>query len=124
MSDTQNTAIAINSTAKFVEQEFFHITTEHGAIEVIYRENIGQYMIANFDVGKPRQGIGKELLRASLRHAQELKASYMVAAIISRECLQSMMSIFGEEAVEVYEPGSYGESGTTSAALFYHLEQD
>jgi hypothetical protein len=47
------------------------------------------------------------LLHTAKDHAQDIGAKAIVAAIISRECLDAMESVFGEEAINVETRGDY-----------------
>lgn len=98
--------------------DIYCITTESGAIDAVYHTADRRYAIANFDVvaNARRRGIGKELLRASKQHACELGARIIFAAIISRECLDAMQTVFGEENVYVGELGDYAPEGADTGA--------
>ena len=108
-----------------------HITHPFGGAENTYRSDAGLYCVANLDVAqdKRRQGIGKLLLEASHTHALKVGARAIYGAIISRECLDAMRSVFGTESVTIDLLGSYAAEGEdypkanpTSATLFLPLE--
>lgn len=109
--------------------DIYRITTEAGAIDAVHHPSEMRYTIANFDVYlQRRRGIGKELLRASRNHAKTLGAKVIFAAIISRECLDAMKAVFGEDAVHVSELGDYASEGEdysqnpTAAVLYVEIE--
>jgi GNAT superfamily N-acetyltransferase len=94
----------------------YHITTAFGGLETTYRTNCGWYQLVNLDVDPDhrRQGIGKGLLMTGLEHARKLNATKVIASIISRECLDAMTSVFGEEHIDICKKGDYAEPGTDS----------
>jgi|GEM_PF-3590601 len=114
-------------------RSIYHLSSEQGAIEATFHPEWQSYMIANFDVHPDYrgQGIGKLLLRASLEHAQELGARHIIAGIISRECLDAMRRVFGDESISVAHVGEYCPKGQlevahehrTDAYLYHHLQQ-
>jgi GNAT superfamily N-acetyltransferase len=124
------TEISIHHSIRLDERDLFHIATEHGSIEATFSNSAGWYTIASFDVDAEhrRKGIGKELLRASLDHARSVGASYIMAAIISRECHDAMTAVFGEESISTESLGSYEQDDTprrearTSATLWFELD--
>lgn len=73
-----------------------------------------------------RRGIGKALVTQALRIAENEDAASVAAAIVSRECLDVMRSVFGEDALRVTLEGEYSPPGEdlygTSASLDYRLE--
>lgn len=79
---------------------------------------------------KGRQGIGRTLLRLALQVAAEQQAAKVTAYITSRECLENMRMVFGEESLEVMREGEYqtpelpyvmNRPRTTMAALDYPI---
>jgi GNAT superfamily N-acetyltransferase len=54
------------------------------------------------------QGIGSAILRAIKNFAHETNIDVVTATIVSRESLDSMTSVFGEESVRVRKTGDYG----------------
>jgi GNAT superfamily N-acetyltransferase len=108
----------------------YEFETTHGMLDSVLDPAIGWLGIANIDVerGHRRQGIGKALLRAALEFAQEQDVRYVHAAIISRECLDAMVSVFGEDALQIKNTGSYEEEGSadsismTQASLWYEVK--
>ena len=123
--------IAITLNAHINEATLYTISTDGGNIDAAYREIGELYTIANFDVlsDRRRRGVGKELLRASQAHARELGAKVIFAAIISRECLDAMNTVFGEESIRVSILGTYAPEGKdygdipTSAVLHAKLKE-
>lgn len=95
-------------------------------VEVIFDPNTRWFGIANFDVEKEhrRRGIGKTLLREALNFANDLDARLIHAAIISREYLDAMTQVFGEETINVAELGGYEDdpqpNKSTRASLLYY----
>lgn len=118
--------ITIHHESTYGTADIYHLVTEKGGVEAVYHTDERRYTIANFDVDVKarRRGIGKELLRASQTHARELGAKVVFAVIISRECLDAMRSVFGEESVFVAEEGGYdsGEGAEPKARTSAVLE--
>lgn len=54
------------------------------------------------------QGIGKAILRSIKNLAHETDIHIVTATIISRESIDSMTSVFGEDAVVIRKRGEYG----------------
>ena len=65
------------------------------------------------------QGIGKAILRSIKNLAHETDIHIVTATIISRESIDSMTSVFGEDAVVIRKRGEYGfaESGEHLQAI-------
>jgi hypothetical protein len=80
-----------------------------------------EFEIAGFQVDRPRQGIGKALLRQAEEEARSLQAHKITATIVSANCLASMVEVFGAEHIQVDKIGEYGKYGT-SAWLDYPLQ--
>lgn len=123
------TDISVVRTSDYNDAQYFEHLSPSGHVTCVYREKIGQYTIAEIEVEEKyrRQGMGKMLLRSSLEHAKQIKASYLVSFIISRECLDAMTSVFGVENVQITQAGRYGddvvtEEDATSAMLYYELD--
>lgn len=71
--------------------------------------DFNHFLIADIWV-KPsmrENGIGKELVRMAQTEALRLGISKIVASIISRESLDVMISVFGENAVNIEQLGNY-----------------
>ena len=104
----------------------YTFTTEHGFLDASHQPTVGWFGIANVDVEPPfrRRGIGKALISCAFERALDAKMIY--AAILSRECLDAMASVFGQEAVSIQELGSYTpadqpDNYNTHASLFLEL---
>lgn len=102
----------------------YTLSADHGELVGISRHDSGWFCIANLDVdeGYRRQGIGKALLRGCLEIAVEDQAQLVYAAIVSRECLDAMVGVFGADNVSVTATGEYegsAEHSPTSAFLRY-----
>lgn len=108
----------------------FKVSGGRGEMVTTFRESTRYYTINDLDVVRAhrRQGIGKLLVGTALEHARELQADLLVAAIISRECLDVMTSVLGPDNVSVKNSGGYAPAGEdsnrdrpTMAAVMYHL---
>lgn len=64
---------------------------------------------AEVDPDYRNRGILKEMLRHSVVVARELGVSAISGAIVSREALDAVRAVFGEEHVTVTREGEYGE---------------
>ena len=90
----------------------------------LYRDSniytIGYFLVNN---GWLRQGYGKELLHRAADHAASLGATAIDASIVSRESLDTMKSVFGEEFIDIESVGPYGDKKQkyTRAQLLYPL---
>ncbi len=107
----------------------YDLTYPHGLLQASYDQTPRWFCIANIDVEEDfrRQGIGKLLLRRSVSLAEEVGAQLIYAAIVSRESLDMMTSVFGEEAVKIRQVGSYAPHADnpedkTGAMLWYELK--
>lgn len=105
----------------------FELSIKHGWLETILRPETGQYLLANLQVTRQREGRGKLLLQSSIEHAQSLGAEYMESFIISRECLQAMRAVFGYHHITVAAEGKFSpdivtDADTTSAHLHFPLD--
>lgn len=119
--------LRIKGHLELEDASYYALSTAHGWLETVYRRQIRQYTLANIEVTKQRESIGKFLMESGLQHARRLKASYVVGLIISRECLDAMTHVFGEENIQVNERGKYAseihsDKDTTSAMLYYEIE--
>ena len=128
-NETGDLDITITHDSHFNNSDIYRISTELGGIDAVYHPKELRYTIANIDVySHRRRGVGKELLRVSQSHARELGARVIFAAIISRECLDAMTSVFGEEFIYTSQVGTYAPAGAdygkvpTSAVLHVVLE--
>jgi hypothetical protein len=95
-------------------QRSYDFAFESGTLTSAFRENERLYKISNLEVsdrGERRRGVGKGLLRVALGHAESLEARTVLAIIISRECLDAMEAVFGEDSIEVLDRGGYAPEG-------------
>lgn len=107
---------------------FFELSTEHGSLDATLHAITGWFGIANVvvDVDYRGRGIAKSLLRQALSVAEAHDARLIYASVISRESIDAMRSVFGDEAVQVDEMGTYTPSDEpdrydASACLSVHL---
>lgn len=91
-------------TSDNVHYEFM---TDGGVMTTSYGPALGWYEITNVDTWRPRQGIGKLLLRSGLVHAYTLGAEAIVAGTSSQECITSMSEVYGPECLTVDQRGTY-----------------
>jgi GNAT superfamily N-acetyltransferase len=110
-------------------QRLYFYACKQGSLDATYNQINRWFGIANIDVDVEfrRQGIGKLLLRSALATAQEVDARFIHAAIISRECLDAMESVFGLDALVIQERGMYEYADGTrgigaNAALWYEIK--
>lgn len=91
----------------------YAFTAEHGILDATFRPNPGDFCIANVDVDLEHRhrGIGKALVCSALEEAQRLDARSVYAALISRESIALMTSVFGEEAVTIGHLGTFTPKG-------------
>ena len=99
----------IRSSDQLEESMLTIYNTEGGEADSIFRSDIRLFTITNIDVlpEHRRQGIGKVILENMKAHARELGAVTIMSAILSRECLDAMVSVFGDEYINVAEEGTY-----------------
>lgn len=122
----------ISFEARFRSGDLYNIRADHGYIDAMYDEMSSLYRIATLYVSSEArgQGIGKNLLRTSRSHAKDLGAKSIFAVIISRECIDAMEAVFGEEAIKVERRGEYIPPGQNKsdqqadAMLFYTIPPD
>lgn len=98
--------VDISSVASLDGGDYYQLRSQYGLIDSIYSSD-GIYQIANFDVWRPRQGHGRELLIASHEHARRLGAQSMLAIITSREAYESSRRVFDNEALIIQSLGGY-----------------
>ena len=128
---TEKPRVDIRYDTTFRSGDLYLLTTKYGGIDALYNKDTKHYTIANFDVDRSarREGIGKNLLDTSKIHARELGAEIIKAAIISRECLDAMSAIFGEDSIIIDQKGEYAPIGQdisdtpTSAMLWHELAE-
>jgi GNAT superfamily N-acetyltransferase len=105
-------------------------STVGGQLDSVFRFSSRIYTVTNIDVEPEfrRRRIGTTLVETARDHARYIGADAIMAAIVSRECLDVMNRVFGEEHIEVYLLGKYAEEGVriteetaTSAGLWYDL---
>ena len=73
-----------------------------------------EFKIQGISGDRKHRGMGRELLRTSIIEAGKVKASKILATIVTRECLEAMIDIFGEDSVEVHRVGEYKKHGTAA----------
>jgi hypothetical protein len=124
MSD-QNPPVFIRQVSGLnPRSEFYLHRLTGGEMVVQWIESVGLYHITDIDVSLPRRGIGRRLLRSGQEQATNLGARSIVAAIISRECLESMVMVFGQEHISVEKLGDFVpedevKAFTRTSALLY-----
>jgi GNAT superfamily N-acetyltransferase len=94
------------------------IVHEHGSAIVSYDIKSKRFLINTLDVeaGYRRQGIGKNMLAYSKDIATKMGAQIVSALIISRESLDAMTAVFGEEAIDIESAGRYELPDTDAPA--------
>lgn len=107
----------------------YTITTQHGSLDATFRPNVEWFCVANVDVERAhrRQGIAKLLLQVALEKARQDGAKLVYSAVTSRECLEAMKTVFGEEAISIEREGTYTPKGEperhdTAAYLGLYLD--
>lgn len=92
---------------------FFELSTEHGYLDATLHAITGWFGIAGIsvEVDYRGRGIAKTLLRQALYVAETQDARLIYAAAISRESIDAMRSVFGDEAVQIDEIGTYTPPG-------------
>lgn len=116
-------------------ERLFVISSELGYLAGSFDPPTGYFYISDLEVRPVKargHGVGKKLLEASKEEARRAGAKYMWAIIMSREALDAMTSVFGDESVRVDRVGEYADPTTgepvppekaTHASLFYELKQ-
>lgn len=107
----------------------FSLKNPYGYLISHYTPEDGRYDLIDLEVERRQRGrgIGKLLLREADVHARMLQARVMTASIISRECLDAMTSVYGEEHIQVRDVGQYQPEDetdiyTTNATLYRRLD--
>lgn len=95
----------------------YEFSTENGTMITSYHSRVRWYTICSIDTYAPRQGIGKLLLESAKADAIQRGADIIMAGIVSRECLESMRSVFGEAALDVQKLGAYAINGDPAPAV-------
>lgn len=98
---------------------YFEAECEFGYVTSSHHPNSPYFLISDIEV-KPEareQGIGKGLLRLTLAEALKTDADFIIASIISKECLDAMRAVFGEASIKVDEEGTYGIDRSTSNSV-------
>lgn len=87
----------------------FTLQTDHGQLLATYEPLIGMFSISRVDVepDSRRRGIAKALLSTALHVAEECEAQEIFASITSRESINAITSVFGEDSVHVMNLGTY-----------------
>lgn len=84
----------------------YDITIPHGILQTIH-DRTNSYKLQWLESFASRQGVGKQLLFEGLAHAQQLGAEHISAIIMSKECLEDMKIVFGEDCITVFHDGYY-----------------
>jgi hypothetical protein len=81
----------------------------HGAAYLSLDKRSGWLTITDLDVDRLHRGngIGQNLLRFSKELAGQLDARLIIMSIISRESLDAVTAVFGEEYITVNQRGEY-----------------
>jgi GNAT superfamily N-acetyltransferase len=111
------------------DDNHFHAETPNSFLVASYNLPWGFFYISDIHVEPAlrRNNIGKQLLSVALEAAQEKDASMIMSAIVSRECLDAMRSVFGSNALQVLEEGTYQDPTNPTpnldarAGLTFHL---
>lgn len=127
--DVQNLAFNVSERGAG-SRIFLDIATPYGETNSIVVPSESRMTIACFDVRREFrcQGIGKALLRKTRDEALRRDVHLIIASIISRECIDAMVSVFGPEAVHIAPMGTYDataggyEQGDAGAVLLYTLK--
>ena len=111
-----------------IDNERYHYTEFlHDGGSVIFTRYPGTDVMTLSDLRVPtqkrRKGISKMLAAQGIPLAQEIGAKVIVAGITSRESVQVMRYVFGEDSVRISWLGEFGspEEGTAGAGLFYEV---
>ena len=90
-----------------------------------------RFLICSVDVYRfenRRQGIGRLLVETARDEAQRIGARIIWSVLTSREAVDLMTSVFGQDAVAIERLGEYQSAGRgfitgTSASLFYRMPE-
>ena len=122
-----NEPVRIEHIGPHGDGDLYDLSNDYGYIDAIYSPD-GIYQISSIVVSSRRKGHGQNLLRKSEEHARELGARKIGAVIISRECLEAMTRVFGEDSLTVLQRGEFTPEGhdyntisPTQALLRYTL---
>jgi len=89
--------------------QLYTLEDDKSLIDVTFDPLTRWLCIANVDV-KPqyrRQGLAKIMLLEAVNLAEGLDATLIYSAIISRECLEAMESVFEQDAIRIVNRGTY-----------------
>ena len=93
-------------------QNFRFLAHQAGMTTVFYPDSrIYSIFMLLAEPDARKHDLGKRLLHLAWDHALQLEATTMLASIISRECLEAMTSVFGEEHLDVRLKGSFATQG-------------
>lgn len=83
----------------------------HGYVSFLLERETGLVEIDDgwVDPDFTRRGIMKNMLRYTTQVAHEIGGRVLSASIVSREGLDAMRSVFGEEHITVNREGNYGD---------------
>ncbi len=75
--------------------------------------------VRRLDTYKQHEGYGRVLLGHAVELAHTAQAELITSTITSRECLDSMVLVFGEKALKIEEPGDYLKQNTRAFLTYY-----
>jgi ribosomal protein S18 acetylase RimI-like enzyme len=96
-------------------------TTILGTLEAVFLPDERRYDICDISVVDEYMGLGiaKAMLRIARQQAISLGAKSIGAAIVSREALDAIRSVFGEDSLDVRAEGSYMTTEEREAGDFH-----
>lgn len=104
--ETAELTAAIGCTWQEGDAAQYEITVPHGLLRTVH-DRTNNYNLQWLESSAPRQGLGRQLLFEGLSHAQRLGAEHISATIMSKECLEDMKVVFGEDCIAVFHEGYY-----------------
>lgn len=109
----ENNPDIIVRTREAGNTRFFELLTDHGSLDATLHSITRWFGISGIqvDVDYRGRGIAKTLLRQALYIAETQDARLIYAAVVSRESIDAMRSVFGDGAVQVDEIGTYTPYG-------------
>lgn len=106
--------VSPDETMRYPEIVFSH---EYGHATTHFDTDANSVRIDWIEVARTerRRGVGKTMLRAIDALAKELEVQTITATIISRESLEAMRHVFGDENLRVRQQGDFVPMGFTSS---------